>query len=837
MIILRPMILFAALALSVLVLAVVLWCGRSRCLSMWRWVVRATVLTLLSFAAAGVMIGTSSSRLARVILIDRSGSVVSDEGSILEQANSFLGGMSSDDLAAAIVFGKEPSVEVPMSRISEFPVLRSVASTIDETGTDIAAGIKLARSSYPEEGVRQMVILSDGISTQGDAWQEAALAARSGIRLWTAPAGNPRKEDCRIVSFDSPSNVALGEPIRLHITISATMPCRVTLEVRDDLGAVFSKQTLVFARSSSQRVVAEARGSAEGLRCFKAHLLLEDDVPQNNERTAATFVAGKPLVHYFAPEMQESAAKQLLMWNRDFACRPKLIAEAQESLMAANTIIMDDCPVETMPTVFSRALETAVREGGTGLVVLGGTDSFGPGGYAGSSLEKLLPVACEPRGQEGTALVIALDKSGSMAEAANGATKMHFASQATLAAAATMSAKDAMAVLAFDVDAQVIAPLQPLGKTGRLEAELAEIAPFGGTDIENVLNLALKTLAASAISRRHVLLLSDGRSRPFDVRRIIEAYRDKEVTLSVVATGENADVNRLRRLAKSVGGNFYCPSDMGNLREVFRREARFPLRDLIRIGSTSVVMDDGDIVAGIEASDVAIVEGFVLTAAKAQAEVLLATRDGEPILATWRAGLGRVAVLTTSADHGWVDAWSKKGAFAKLLDQMVRWSARPQNDERFAVDTEQEDDELLIGVLAKDETGLINELNLEAVVVGANGPVGDVALHQVGSGRYSGRLSIPEAGEYLVKVFKKSEDAAAELLATTVFSVADYREWDRIGPDLDVLDQLSSAAGGSVLEPGDPVPEDDRVSARYRSIAWVFVLLALAGFLADAVVR
>src|SRR5437660_2624109 len=40
-------------------------------------------------------------------------------------------------------------------------------------------------------------------------------------------------------------------------------------------------------------------------------------------------------------------------------------------------------------------LQTATRDLGTGLVVIGGSDAYGPGGYAGTPLEATLPVQIE----------------------------------------------------------------------------------------------------------------------------------------------------------------------------------------------------------------------------------------------------------------------------------------------------------------------------------------------------------------------------------------------------------------------------------------------------------
>jgi len=82
-------------------------------------------------------------------------------------------------------------------------------------------------------------------------------------------------------------------------------------------------------------------------------------------------------------------------------------------------IVLSNVPRRELSSVFLTRLDRAVREDGLGLLVVGGKNALGPGGYADnddtpSTLERLLPVTVRP--SRHLAVVVALDISGSMLE-------------------------------------------------------------------------------------------------------------------------------------------------------------------------------------------------------------------------------------------------------------------------------------------------------------------------------------------------------------------------------------------------------------------------------------
>jgi len=108
-----------------------------------------------------------------------------------------------------------------------------------------------------------------------------------------------------------------------------------------------------------------------------------------------------------------------------------------------------------------------VREQGGGLLMAGGENSFGSGGYFGSPLDELLPVSMELKKEQrklATALAIAMDRSGSMAVGVGGGlTKMDLADAGAARAVELLGELDAVAVHAVDVQAHAIVELAQVG--------------------------------------------------------------------------------------------------------------------------------------------------------------------------------------------------------------------------------------------------------------------------------------------------------------------------------------------------------------------------------------
>lgn len=66
-------------------------------------------------------------------------------------------------------------------------------------------------------------------------------------------------------------------------------------------------------------------------------------------------------------------------------------------------------------------------------------------------------------------------------------------------------------------------------------------------------------------------------------------------------------------------------------------------------------------------------EGYVATTAKEQAEVVLVSPEGDPVLAAWQYGLGRAMAWTPDVGGRWSGAWAGSPASALLWGNLLSW--------------------------------------------------------------------------------------------------------------------------------------------------------------------
>lgn len=89
------------------------------------------------------------------------------------------------------------------------------------------------------------------------------------------------------------------------------------------------------------------------------------------------------------------------------------------------SVVLANVPANQMSQAGMEAVNNFVQTHGGGLVVSGGDQAYGPGLYARTPLEGLLPVRADLRGnslQTGVGLVLVIDTSGSMRQDVGGTT-------------------------------------------------------------------------------------------------------------------------------------------------------------------------------------------------------------------------------------------------------------------------------------------------------------------------------------------------------------------------------------------------------------------------------
>src|SRR5215471_9366057 len=154
-----------------------------------------------------------------------------------------------------------------------------------------------------------------------------------------------------------------------------------------------------------------------------------------------------------------------------------------------------------------------VKETGAGLMITGGKNSYGPGGYYRSQLEPIMPVSMELKREHrklAMAIVVAMDRSGSMAAPAGaGRTKMDLANVAAVQVLDLMSSMDEFGVIAVDSAPHTIVELSAPDNVARIRNQILRVdSGGGGIFIYEALAASADMMLKANAGTKHIILFA-----------------------------------------------------------------------------------------------------------------------------------------------------------------------------------------------------------------------------------------------------------------------------------------------------------------------------------------
>ncbi|HHN77200.1 MAG TPA: VWA domain-containing protein, partial [Phycisphaerales bacterium] len=350
-------------------------------------------------------------------------------------------------------------------------------------------------------------------------------------------------------------------------------------------------------------------------------------------------------------------------------------------LQAFDTVILQNVSAEEMPGRTQENLSAFVRELGGGLIVVGGPDTLGAGGWRGSALEEILPVKLDLPERlvvPEAAIVFVLDASGSMAAPVMGSSRsqQNVANEAAARAIESIDRQDMVGVIAFSNEPWVVVPLTKASDRASIASATRGISSGGGTNIAPALEVAREQLSGVEVKTRHIILLSDGQSQRADVLpSLADEIRADGIRITTIAVGDGADLETMREIADRGDGAFYHVLNPTVLPAVFLKAVRVLRSPLVREKPFDVVMRDTGSPLTEGLGEPPRLGGLVLTQELDDPSVTTAMSapTGEPVLAHRPVELGHVAVFTSDASKWakhWLD-WPGYGLFwsraARLL--------------------------------------------------------------------------------------------------------------------------------------------------------------------------
>ncbi|MFN8500299.1 VWA domain-containing protein [Kouleothrix sp.] len=800
-------------------------------------------LGLRTLATAGLILALAGAQLIRpvaavttIFLLDGSDSIALSQRARAEAfVQGALGAMPAGDQAALVVFGQRALVERPPAANR---ALGQVAAQPGGGATNIEQALRLGLALLPNEGHARLVLLSDGGETGGSAQQAARLAAARGVPLDVVPlSGRADGLDAQISGVALPAAARAGQQLRMAITIDSSAATDARLVVSGPGGAPIASQPLRLM-AGSQVFELRLPTAQPGFNRYVARVEAPGDArPANNAAEAYTFVSGPPRVLLIEgqPGVAASLGRALAAAGLDtttVAAEQAPAGLAELSLYDAAALL--NVPRRALAERTQAALSAYVHDLGRGLMMVGGDQSFGAGGWRGTPVEAALPVTMDIPSQvrqPAVGIVVLIDVSGSMGASENGRTKISLAAEGAQRIAALLRDEDELTVIMFDTSArQVVGPLPGSRRDEAIEALGQAHAGGGGIDMFDGLSKAAEYIRQGDQPVRHIITITDGGDsvQQEGARDLVRQLRAEHVTLTSVAVGDGKDVPFLRDIAQIGGGRTFLTDQAANLPALLVDEAQAVIEPyIVEQQFTPVRGAPHPILRGIDATPA--LGGYVVATPRPTAQVLLATPRGEPLLAAWQYGLGRGLAFTSDTGARWGAAWARWAEFPRFAAQLFGWLLPQQAQQNLALEASSLGAELVLQVHAQDALGRpLTGLAIDGRLLATDTISAAVALREVGPGEYRAALSGAPPGIYLAQLVARDargQPAGALTAGVAVPLSAEYRS---NGGSPALLEALAQATGGRLnIAPGQSFDANATSQGAVREIGLPLLWLAL----------
>lgn len=659
-----------------------------------------------------------------------------------------------------------------------------VSTIVVGRGTDSRVGEAIVAAARPDSS---LVLVSDGRVTSGRSLDAAAEVARGANATINVVAVEPSGVE-RAVSLAGPQKTSVGVQNAFLVRVTGVGDGESrTLTVTVDGQPVVTRQvsgtderfefTHQFDATGDYRVVA----TLDGADVFAANDVVRLSV-RVVERPSILYVSrGDYPLRGLLSDLYDVSESDAVPGNLD----------------PYTAVVIQDVAAGDLGDV--DALQRFVIDG-NGLVVVGGDNAFENGDYERSTLSAMLPVQSgDAGGGDAATIVLLIDVSGSASAG------MRIQKALALDVLDQLGDDQRVGVVAFNDAAYRVSDPVPLA-TSRpvIEDTIRRLQAGGGTNIGGGLVGAAQMLGDEGGS---VILISDGIGDAPSTLGAADRLAARETRVITVGVGDEIDESLLRLVAETTSGTYVRADQTNRLRLLFEDDSR-PFT-----ASTLTVVDDTHfITAGVtlqsnpsESHDVDVRPG---------ADYLVAAGDGDPAIAAWRYGLGRVVTVTAYGSDGTLD-----GLLARpdslVVTKSVNWAiGDPERKETAVVDVP----DTRVGE------------SVTATYTGTERPAVDgIQFVRVGADQYEATLSPTETG-------------FASLLGAE-YAVNYPDEYAAVGP-APTLTSAAATTEGRVFEADEgraiatfAKERATKVRVVRESVAWLFLATALAVYLSEVAAR
>jgi len=316
----------------------------------------------------------------------------------------------------------------------------------DGEATDLATGIRDALALAEKKDIAGVVLLSDGINIP--SVDPVAEIAAEGVPVYTVAVGTklrqqPNYKDIAITKVDCSRTVPVHTTTRIRTFIEAVnYPDRVMPVILKENGKEIARTRVTLDNDQGdQEVVIEYTPKTKGDHEFQIVIPVDpsERIQENNTSTFPMLVTDPKIkVLYIEgvlrPEYREIRRALDFDPNVQYVSFIKTgptrfnqqghikdiklsgLPKDARTIARFDVIIVGSLERAHLAETQMTAIKNVVEKDGKGFMMLGGHHSYGPGGYAGTPIEEILPVYCGglAQGQEREPFLPALTADGRM---------------------------------------------------------------------------------------------------------------------------------------------------------------------------------------------------------------------------------------------------------------------------------------------------------------------------------------------------------------------------------------------------------------------------------------
>ncbi|MEM1008003.1 MAG: vWA domain-containing protein, partial [Myxococcota bacterium] len=676
----NPIWLLLALPLSLL-----LWFWRLPSRLLWGF--RALSLMCVVLAMSQLSILWKSAGGTVIVLADRSHSMpVESLQRQKEMIRLVQSKMGASNRLAVVSFGR-------LARIEQRPKQGTFAGfmqQVDADGSNLHQALSLGLSLIPAKQSGRILVLSDGLWTGQSPQTLATTMLTRQIAVDFRMIQRPKVNDLAIVKVEAPSSVQPQEAFLISAWVNTPTAKEVSfrLERNGQLLARGKKRLPAGINRLLFRDLAQNPG------VFRYELRVQapgdDPIPENNQANFLVGIRGQKPLLVVSPTRTSGLFRLLQKAQVPVqSCLPQECRWSLEALSNYSGLLLENIPAQALGHTAMVQIAAWVKQTGSGLMLTGGKNAYGPGGYYKSPLAPVLPVSMELRKEHrkfSLSMMLVLDRSCSMGARVDARrTKMDLANLASVHTLELLSDFDELGVLAVDSSNHLIAPLAPVRDKQAVEHKILSIdSAGGGIFVYEGLSAAVGMLIQARSHTRHIILFADAADaeQPGAYKKLLKAAGKANITVSVIGLGKptDRDAALLKSIAKHGKGRIFFTENAQELPQLFAQDTFSVIRNAFVQEQTPFRWLPGLQTLTRQAfPKPPNVGGYNLCYRKPKTQVSAVTSDSynAPLIASWHVGLGRALAYTAEVDGAFAGPIANWSHTPRLLSSLAQWTLGP----------------------------------------------------------------------------------------------------------------------------------------------------------------